>query len=86
MRDFQSYKTLTDQLEKAKLLSINRNMLSVHRTDSTDAILERLNVSGGLAESTGNSAKNMAMINRISLKLNDLNKEQEYVQLGISNK
>ena len=53
-------------------------MLSVHRTDSMDAILERLNVSGGLAESRGNSAKNMAMINRISLKLNDLNKEQEY--------
>ena len=53
-------------------------MLSVHRTDSMDAILERLNVSGGLADSKGNTAKNMAMINRISLKLNDLNKEQEY--------
>ena len=85
IKDFDNYQDLLDQLEKSKMLAINQNLLRVHRTDSMDAILERINVSGGQVEGR-NNLTNISMINRFNLKLNDLNKEIEYSEASITNR
>ena len=85
IKDFDNYQDLVDQLEKSKMLAINQNLLRVHRTDSMDAILERINVSGGQAEGR-NNLTNISMINKFNLKLNDLNKEIEYSEASITNR
>ena len=83
--DFDNYPDLLGQLEKSKMLAINQNLLRVHRTDSMDAILERINVSGGQAEGR-NNLTNISMINKFNLKLNDLSKETEYSEASITNR
>ena len=85
IKDFDNYQDLVDQLEKSKMLAINQNLLRVHRTDSMDAILERINVSGGQAEGR-NNLTNISMINKFNLKLNDLSKETEYSEASITNR
>ena len=45
--DSAHYDTLVKQAEDSKLFSINQNLLKVHRSDSVDQILDRINVSGG---------------------------------------
>ena len=51
---------------------INRNLLKVHRTDSMDLTIDRLN------QATDHSANSAGYINNLTLKLNDINKEVEY--------
>ena len=52
--------------------SINQNLLKVHRTDSMDQIIDRLNAA------TGQITNSSGYINKFTLKLNDINKELEY--------
>ena len=59
-------------------------MLKVHRSDSIDKILERINVSGGQSTEGRNNFTNRSLINKWNLKLNDINKEIEYNEVIIS--
>ncbi len=47
IRDSENFSTLVKQIEDTKLFSINQNLLKVHRSDSMDQILDRINISGG---------------------------------------
>lgn len=71
-------------LDQNNLYSINQNLLIVHRTDSMDQILERLNQSSSrIREETlqNNIASSISgIINKWNLKLHDINKELEYSQ------
>lgn len=68
------------------MFSINQNLLIVHRTDSMDHILERLNYSSSriTQDSTNtNFYENIsAFINKRNMKLHDINKEIEYNQMS----
>ena len=59
-------------------------MLKVHRSDSMDQILDRINISGGQSAEGRSNFTNRSMINKFNLKLNDINKEIEYNQVSIS--
>ena len=78
------YPFLARKLEEAKLFCINQNLLAVHRNDSTDQILERINTSGGQNKDHRSNFTNKALINKFNLKLYDINKEIEYNQVCIS--
>ena len=56
----------------------------MHRSDSIDQILDRINVSGGQSAEGRNNYTNRSMINKFNLKLNDINKEIEYNEASIS--
>lgn len=45
--DSVAFSSLVKQVEDTKLFSINQNLLKVHRSDSIDQILDRINASGG---------------------------------------
>ena len=47
IRDSENFTTLVKQIEDTKLFSINQNLLKVHRSDSMDQLLDRINISGG---------------------------------------
>lgn len=79
----ESYAQVAKSLEANSVFSINQNLLIVHRSDSMDHILERLNVTSDRV--TGEDTTQMymsnntgAFINRRNLKLHDINKEIEY--------
>ena len=59
-------------LDYYRMNSINQNLLKVHRTDSMDQIIDRLNAA------TGQITNSSGYINKFTLKLNDINKELEY--------
>ena len=82
--DSVDFANLVKQIEETKLFSINQNLLKVHRSDSIDQILDRLNVSGGQSAEGRNNYTNRSMINKFTLKLNDINKEIEYNEASIS--
>ena len=44
INEFESYKNLARYIEVGKLFSINQNLLRVHRSDSIDQTLDRINV------------------------------------------
>ena len=79
----EKYEQVAKSLEANSVFSINQNLLIVHRTDSMDHILERLNItSQRLTQDTTNimymQDNTSALINRTNLKLHDINKEIEY--------
>jgi hypothetical protein len=54
-------------------------MMKLHRSDSLDEILEKINMQGDSERIAGNKYDNSAnVISKVSLKLTDLNKELEY--------
>jgi hypothetical protein len=63
-----------------KILGINKNMMKLHRSDSMDDILEKINAKGDNNEQqAGKKFDNSTnVINKFSLKLTDINKELEY--------
>ena len=80
IHNLNNYQTLIKTLDADTMFSINQNLLKVHRTDSMDQIIDRLNAaSGQITNSSG-------YINKFTLKLNDINKELEYNQNNNSNK
>ena len=84
IRDSANFANLVKQIEDTKLFSINQNLLKVHRSDSMDQILDRINISGGQSAEGRSNFTNRSMINKFNLKLNDINKEIEYNQASIS--
>lgn len=71
---------LGKKIKTRELIAINQNMLRLHRSDSIDQILERINITG---EQNQGSADNKiinrsTLINKYTLKLNDFSKELEY--------
>ena len=78
------FNDLSKRLEDSKLFCINQNLLTVHRNDSTDQILERINISGGQNKDNRSNFTNKSLINKFNLKLHDINKEIEYNQVSIS--
>ena len=83
--DSVAFSSLVKQVEDTILFSINQNLLKVHRSDSIDQILDRINASGGQsAEGNNSNFTNRSMINMLNLKLNDINKEIEYNEVSIS--
>ena len=82
----ETYAQVARSLEANSVFSINQNLLIVHRTDSMDLILERLNYSS--SHITENNLNNgfqenvSAFINLRSMKLHDINKEIEYKQMS----
>ena len=78
------YAQVAKSLEANSIFSINQNLLIVHRTDSMDHILERLNYqSSRISEDhvSGSFSDNVsAFINTRNMKLHDINKEIEYNQ------
>ena len=78
----ESYAQVAKALEANSVFSINQNLLIVHRTDSMDHILERLNYqSSRISENNVSSSfsENVsAYINTHNMKLHDINKEIEY--------
>ena len=81
--DSAHFEYLIKQSEDARLFSINQNLLKVHRSDSVDQILDRINVSGGPG-GRNRQDNGRTIINKLNLKLSDINKEIEYNQLCIS--
>ena len=71
-------------LDQNNLQSINQNLLIVHRTDSMDQILERLNQSSSRirqeTQQTNITQSVSGVINKWNLQLHDINKELEYSQ------
>jgi hypothetical protein len=54
-------------------------MMKLHRSDSLDEILEKINLQGDSERIAGTKYDNSAnVISKVSLKLTDLNKELEY--------
>jgi predicted DNA-binding protein YlxM (UPF0122 family) len=83
IQNLDSYIELVKILDINNLFSINQNLLSVHRTDSMDLILERLNLSSQqITEEKNNqmSSNVSSYINKCTLRLHDINKELEYGQ------
>ena len=78
VKDSPNYNQLLKLTEDAKFYSINQNLVKVHRSDSIDQILDRINISGGQSAEGRNNFTNKQMINKFNLKLNDINKEIEY--------
>jgi hypothetical protein len=80
----ESYAAVAKNLEANSVFSINQNLLIVHRSDSMDHILERLNItSQRMNEDTANiymTDNTSTFINGRNLKLYDINKEIEYNQ------
>ncbi len=78
----ESYAHVAKSLEANSVFSINQNLLIVHRSDSMDHILERLNMSSDRVTDDMTqvymSNNTAAFINRCNLKLHDINKEIEY--------
>jgi hypothetical protein len=70
---------LRKQLRTRELVAINQNMMRLHRSDSMDQILERINITGESNQSFKDSkiVNRSTLINRY-LKINDFNKELEY--------
>ena len=66
------YEQLAKSIDYQRMNSINQNLLKVHRTDSMDQIIDRLNAA------TGQITNSSGYINKFTLKLNDINKELEY--------
>ena len=44
INQFGAYKEISKNIEVAKLFAINQNLLKVHRSDSIDQTLDRINV------------------------------------------
>ena len=84
IKDSVYYQALVRSLEESKLFSINQNLLKVHRSDSMDQLLDRINISGGQSAEGRSNFTNRSMINKFNLKLNDINKEIEYNQASIA--
>jgi len=84
IQNLDTYISLVKTLDQNNLYSINQNLLIVHRTDSMDQILERLNQSSSrIREETlqnNISSSTSGIINKWNLKLHDINKELEYSQ------
>lgn len=78
IKDSANFASLVKQIEDTKLFSINQNLLKVHRSDSMDQILDRINISGGQSAEGRSNFTNRSVINKFNLKLNDINKEIEY--------
>lgn len=82
-----SYANVAKSLEANSVFSINQNLLIVHRSDSMDHILERLNMTGGRVTEEMTqmymSDNTAAFINPRNLKLHDINKEIEYNQNSV---
>ena len=78
----ESYAAVAKNLDANSVFSINQNLLIVHRSDSMDHILERLNItSSRMNDEQTNSYmtdNTSSFINRRNLKLHDINKEIEY--------
>lgn len=78
----ESYAAVAKNLDANSVFSINQNLLIVHRSDSMDHILERLNItSSRMNEEQTNiymTDNTSSFINRFNLKLHDINKEIEY--------
>jgi hypothetical protein len=53
-------------------------MLRIHRSDSMDEILEKINSSQSGSSDSKKFDNSNNVINKYSLKLNDINKELEY--------
>lgn len=47
IRNLPNYKALITTLETDAMSSVNQNLLKVHRTDSVDEIIDRLNAASG---------------------------------------
>lgn len=70
---------LLKQIKTRELVAINQNMLRLHRSDSMDQILERINLTGEQNQGTSdNKIVNRSTLVNKYLKLNDFNKELEY--------
>jgi len=70
---------LLKQIKTRELVAINQNMLRLHRSDSMDQILERININGEQNQGTSdNKIVNRSTLVNKYLKLNDFNKELEY--------
>ena len=84
IQNLDTYIHLVKTLDQNNLYSVNQNLLIVHRTDSMDQILERLNQTSSRIreESVQNniSSSVSGIINKWNLKLHDINKELEYSQ------
>ena len=84
IQNLDSFIYLVKTLDQNNLYSINQNLLIVHRSDSMDQILERLNqTSSRIREDSvqSNISNSISgIINKWNLKLHDINKELEYSQ------
>ena len=71
---------LETELHQKNILGINKNMMKLHRSDSMDEILEKINSQGDNNEQqAGKKFDNSNnVINKFTLKLSDINKELEY--------
>lgn len=65
-------------------MNINKNMLKLHRSDSMDNILEKINLEN--EDGKGSKYTSAGMINKLTLKLNDINKEFEYQESKLNRK
>ena len=83
---FGAYKDISKNIEVAKLFAINQNLLKVHRSDSIDQTLDRINVQGNQTSIGRSNVTNESMINKFNLKLHDINKEIEYNSTSVSQK
>lgn len=73
-------KAFETAFHQKKILGINKNMMKLHRSDSMDEILEKINAQGdNHQQQAGKKFDNSTnVINKFSLKLTDINKELEY--------
>ena len=70
---------LHKQIKTRELVAINQNMLRLHRSDSMDQILERINITAEPSQgTTDNKIMNRSTLINKNLKLHDFNKELEY--------
>lgn len=70
---------LQKQIKTRELVAINQNMLRLHRSDSMDQILERINITAEPSQgTTDNKIMNRSTLINKNLKLHDFNKELEY--------
>jgi len=77
LEDFEKdYENVSKKIKTKNLVNINKNMLKLHRSDSMDQILEKINLEN--EDGKGSKYTSAGMINKLTLKLNDINKEFEY--------
>ena len=69
---------LSKQIKTRELAAINQNMMRLHRSDSMDQILEKINKYDDQKESKQQKLINRSTLVNKYLKLNDFNKELEY--------
>ena len=71
---------ILDQSQRIILHAINLNFMRVHRSDSMDQILDKINGDSShlLDKNNQKNKSEGGILNKFSLKLNDPNKEQIY--------